>query len=129
MLVDHFGSRFSKLRKKVEATGEDVVAAEEAVLGISHVAVGALVAKRWSLPESAARAAEFHHDLDGVAAQDPLVAHVAYCDAIVHAARRDLAIEDHERWIPAGPRELLGYKEAELEPCLRRARMLWGKSA
>lgn len=128
VLIDHFGAQFSRLRKKVEATGEDVVAAEEAVLGISHVEVGALVAQRWSLPESVARVAECHHDLTGVAAQDPLVAHIAYCDAIVHAARRDLRIEDCASWIPPGPRELLGYWPTELAPCLRRARMLWGKS-
>jgi putative nucleotidyltransferase with HDIG domain len=129
VLVDHFGEQYSKLRKQVEESGEDLVEAEERVLGVSHVELGALVAQIWKLPDSVARVAEFHHDLEGVAARDPLVAHIAYCDAIVEAARNDLEIEDSPDWLPHGPRELLGYRTTELEPCLRRARMLWGKSA
>lgn len=128
VLVDHFGAEYSKLRKQVEITGANLVAAEQDILGVSHVEVGALVAVRWNLPDSIARVAEFHHDLKGVAAEDPLVAHIAYCDAIVEAARYDREIEDCNDWIPYGPHELLGYRPAELAPCLRRARMLWGKS-
>jgi putative nucleotidyltransferase with HDIG domain len=129
VLVDHFREEYAKLRQQVAESGEDLVAAELSVLGVSHVEVGVLVARTWKLPDSVARVAEFHHDLKGMAAKDPLVAHIAYCDAIVDAARRDYAIETCLDWLPVGPHELLGYRAVELAPVLRRARMLWGKSA
>lgn len=125
VMFDHFGETYVRLREQVDATGDDLVTVERDELGTSHTEVGRLVAMRWSLPKSVVRVAEHHHDLDGVAAKDPLVAHVAYCDAILDALSCGRITDPDKSWLPDGPRKLLDYRPSELDPVLRRARELW----
>ena len=125
VLYDHLGEEYATLRDQVDSTGEALVPAEMRALGLSHVQVGALVAQRWTLPRSISKVAEFHHDVGGVAARNPLVAHIAYCDAIVDAVRGGQRMRNFEDWVPRGPRELLEYTEKELDPVFTAAQALW----
>ncbi|MFT5199307.1 MAG: HD-like signal output (HDOD) protein [Planctomycetota bacterium] len=44
------------------ASGQDLLTAERAVLGMDHAVCGSRLVRRWGFPEELTRAIEFHHD-------------------------------------------------------------------
>ena len=110
-------------------TPEERIQAERRELGIDHALVGGVLARRWGLPPSIARAIERHHadDADGAAAAvalADLVAHHCQGDpsrpkrstqpADALRARRASALRDARLRVPARARARAA---ARSEPC------------
>lgn len=72
------------------------VRAERQALGLDHADVGALLLRRWRLPESLAKAVEHHHDED---AKHPVAAVIRLADMLAHHLHGDLI--DRERLVQA----------------------------
>jgi len=72
VLERHFVREREAIRAEVER-GADLLAAEKAVLGLSHAEVGARLASRWNLPEVLEDTILCHHEPER-AQSDPLLA-------------------------------------------------------
>jgi putative nucleotidyltransferase with HDIG domain len=73
LLLRHEKEAYQQLIKETQET--DLLAAERALFGYTHSQVGALVTKRWNLPEAISHSIYHHHD-PSQAAQSVLMARV-----------------------------------------------------
>jgi putative nucleotidyltransferase with HDIG domain len=69
----------------IEERGEAGVVAEQTILNTNHAEVGALLLRKWSLPEHMIQAVQNHH-APQLAREVKLSAMVALADAVAHAA-------------------------------------------
>lgn len=81
--------KFAALELTDWETGDDLVAAERAILGFDHAELGGLACEKWRLPPSLAAVVRYHHrdgviTMDGKPAPDlmPLVHLVRLADAV-----------------------------------------------
>ncbi len=73
----YFPEEFEAVFKNARSKGILFCESEKEVLGITHEEIGAIVARRWNLPENLQHVVNFHHN--------PLPAHESYTmTAIVH---------------------------------------------
>jgi HD-like signal output (HDOD) protein len=81
LLIRYFPNEYSKILVLVENGDPDFLAAENAVLGITHQEMGRFLAQKWGLPESLCDVLEFHHNPEK-SKQNPLlvsIIHLADC--------------------------------------------------
>ena len=70
----------------VPREGEDLLAVEEELLGMTHCELGALYLRYHNLPESAVQAARYHHNPDKAKTHQRYVAAVQVADLLVRQA-------------------------------------------
>lgn len=72
----------------VDALSENVPlhVVERERLGVSHTDVGALVARRWNLPDQVVAAIQFHHGPRERVAEDPIVSLIAHANLLARRA-------------------------------------------
>ncbi len=62
--------RYRRVMEGMYNEGGESLEVEQGVFGFSHPEVGALVVRKWNLPEELEQAVRFHHDIDQLAGQD-----------------------------------------------------------
>ena len=67
-------------------TGQDLLDAENAMVGLTHVEAGYELARHWALPEEIAQAIRYHHNPEMAPSAQEHVAIVALSDAMVQAS-------------------------------------------
>ncbi|MAE29719.1 MAG: HDOD domain-containing protein [Planctomycetota bacterium] len=107
LMIEHVGDEFIEAWNRARERGTSPVAAEREVLGFSHTDLGAMLARRWSLPTHAIQAIRFHHDMRRAAPAEPVVALVAMANILARAAADD-----------AGPRGVCRRAGPALLDCL-----------
>lgn len=93
VLLDGLGSRYLDLVSRSRQEGTPLFKLEKEDLGFAHTDVGAVVAKRWDLPEQVARAIHHHHGPRRVVAADPIVSIVAHANLLAHRIQEDAEAE------------------------------------
>lgn len=68
--------------RKTQLEGEDLIAAEKELIGISHTEAGVRLAQRWFFPANLADVIEHHH-LPERAAIDPVLCHIIYLANVI----------------------------------------------
>lgn len=85
-----FHSDFTEVLKSVAHDHIDLPDAERAVFGLSHAEVGAVLARRWQIPEGLVNAIRFHHTPDSTekdaCANSDMIAVVHVADAVTLGA-------------------------------------------
>jgi putative nucleotidyltransferase with HDIG domain len=89
LMIEHVGDDFIQAWTTARERGVSSVSVEREVLGFSHTDLGAMLARRWSLPTHVIQAIRFHHDTRRAAPAEPLVALVAIANIIARAAAED----------------------------------------
>jgi putative nucleotidyltransferase with HDIG domain len=85
VLLDTFPAELMKAIDASRETGEPQHVAEQRVIGMSHTQIGALIAKRWALPDSVSRAINYHHDVGTLARKDPIVGMIVVANELSNA--------------------------------------------
>ncbi len=62
--------RYREVMEAMYNDGGESLAVEEGVFGFSHPEVGALVVRKWNLPEELEQAVRFHHHIDQLSGHD-----------------------------------------------------------
>ncbi|MFT5199024.1 MAG: HD-like signal output (HDOD) protein [Planctomycetota bacterium] len=60
VMLDSIGKPYAQLLKRAADSGSSALATETAALGFNHQDVGAVVAKRWDLPDAVIDAIQYH---------------------------------------------------------------------
>jgi putative nucleotidyltransferase with HDIG domain len=126
VLFDHLHDEYLECVRRARETGS-LWAVEQEHFGFSHADVGALITERWKLPPAAVRAIGEHHDLEGNAASDPVVAITALANILARAMRGKKAPRLVNP-LPEGPIECLQLTEEEIDELLERALALQATS-
>ena len=74
--------------------GDELLAAEQSTIGLSHTEAGFELAIHWGLPKDIAAAIRYHHDPAQAPEENDVVAMVAVADKMVHSVGTD--IEENE---------------------------------
>lgn len=75
LLMTRFGTAYAQLLGSPAYMAQPGIEAEQAVLGVNHAQLGALMARQWQLPDDMQEAIARHHQLDtGLGALAPVVA-------------------------------------------------------
>lgn len=106
MLDAHFHDDFGQVLGYLEEQDCSLLAAERAVLGIDHAAIGYEVARQWKFPGPIQAAIRDHHQPDGSPA--PLTDVVHFANALAHALEIGNAGYDRVPPVSAGAWERLG---------------------
>lgn len=114
VMFDRMGEAWAEVYERAEAEGAEICAFEREVFGFTHNDLGAMIAKRWTLPEEVVKATRFHDNENGVAEIDAVPAIVLVADRIVHCVQRGEWKTFEER-TPAACLELLDVEPKELE--------------
>ena len=85
VLNEYVGGAFAEIVRRVGDEHLSFQEAESKVLGFSHEEIGAMVAKRWELPESIERCIRYHHTPSELIPPDPLVdtVYLANCVCLI----------------------------------------------
>ncbi|HJO27015.1 MAG: hypothetical protein CMK00_08825 [Planctomycetes bacterium] len=89
LMIEHVGDEFIEAWSRAREQGTSPVSTEREVLGFSHTDLGAMLARRWSLPTHSIQAIRFHHDTRRTAPAEPVVALVAMANILARAAAED----------------------------------------
>jgi putative nucleotidyltransferase with HDIG domain len=99
VLSHHFGPQvLEMLRHAAEVDGMGLLEAEEAVFGVNHADIGALVAQQWKLPHSIVDAIVHHHSTDP--ALMPMNAAVSLAHAMVPDVLAEVSGVPREEGVP-----------------------------
>ena len=109
-MFDGLGDEFSEVCVQAREQGRPLVEVEKERLGFSHNELGAMLVKRWSLPEDFVKTTRFHHNEMRFAEADVLVATV-YLAALIVEFRIPADLE-FEKALPSTV-EALGEEVAE----------------
>ncbi|MFT4539678.1 MAG: HD-like signal output (HDOD) protein [Planctomycetota bacterium] len=82
-MFDGLGNDFAIACKKAVDESRSLESVERETFGFSHNDLGAMLVKRWSLPESFVKTTRFHHNDQRVAEADPLVSLIYVAGEIV----------------------------------------------
>ncbi len=85
-------ARYAKVNK--ELVGDDLMEAEEAILGITHPGAGYVLAEHWGLPPELTLLIRFHHHPERADSAQETVAIVALSAAMTEARSANLATEE-----------------------------------
>jgi len=108
------------------------VEAEKAIIGITHADIGALIARKWKLPEKLAVVIKYHHNVPKAESDVDLSALICIADILAHVIgdyQREIYetidIEESEAWLALGEKtaniDLESLKE-ELIPIAEKAK-------
>lgn len=87
VLLDSLGDEYLDVLRSARDTRSTLHACEERALGFNHVDVGALLAKRWDLPDEVVQAIEFHHGPKQEILGSAPVAIVSIADQVAYRSR------------------------------------------
>lgn len=93
---------------------ESIDRLEHRAFGFSHNELGAMLMKRWSLPDALVLTARFHHNEKGIAELDPRVATVYVANLVAEAVEHGRT-KDVDAQIAPGALELLGLDDERLK--------------
>lgn len=114
VLLDGLGSQYLGLVSRSRKEGTPLYKLEKEELGFAHTDVGAVVAKRWDLPEQVARAIQHHHGPRRMVAADPIVSIVAHANLLAHRIHSD-AEEDAAAIFDDPTKDLLGITHGDIQ--------------
>ena len=120
VMFDRMGEDWVDVYERAEAEDVGIDVLEREVFGFTHNDLGAMMAKRWALPEAVVRATRFHDNENGLAELDVLPAIVLVADRIVHCIERGSWKSFQDR-TPAACLERLDVEPTELEALGARA--------
>lgn len=87
------------------------VEAEKAILGVTHADIGAIIARKWKLPEKLANVIKYHHTISRAESDIELTALIGLADIFAHLVgdyQREIyetiSIEESEAWLTLGER-------------------------
>ncbi|HIJ73447.1 MAG TPA: HDOD domain-containing protein [Candidatus Hydrogenedentes bacterium] len=83
-LLETVPNQYAKIRQDLE--GDELIKAEQDLIGLTHAEAGNELAEHWDLPKSIAEAIRFHHAPDQAAAHGDIVGIVAVADALTCVA-------------------------------------------
>lgn len=66
-----FPDEYKKVRQLIKS-GKDIISAENEVFGSDHTEIGALMAKKWNIPQKFIYTIEYHHLLEGQSSLDSI---------------------------------------------------------
>ena len=116
-MIEGIGAEYLELRKRLEGDPSGLPAAEKEAFGFSHNELGAMLVKRWELPEELVRTTRFHHNERGLAEIFPEVAAVYVADLVAERAGRT-AEGRLLREVPRAIADRLGLSKAHLAELL-----------
>lgn len=111
---------FVEVRDRARDTRRLLSELEREAFGFNHAELGAMLLKRWALPEELVRAARFHHNEGDVAEVDPIAAIVCVADWASDRARRQ-GLVGSEPSPPAKILDSLGMDDASFEELVEYA--------
>lgn len=127
-MFEGLGNEFAIACKRAREEGRELALVEKESFGFSHNELGAMLVKRWNLPEDFVKTTRFHHNEMHLAEVDSLVAIVYLASQVVeHQIRAEAEVEKQmskrvaalsER-IPKSIHERLELTPEFLEKCLR----------
>ncbi|MDD3051485.1 MAG: HDOD domain-containing protein [Candidatus Cloacimonetes bacterium] len=108
------------------------VEAEKAIIGITHADIGAIIARKWKLPEKLAVVIKYHHNIQKAESDIDLSALICIADILAHVVGdyqreiyENINIEESEAWLVLGEKasniDLESLKE-ELIPIAEKAK-------
>ena len=121
LLLDALGDEYLEVIRAARKSQQTLHATEEAVLGFTHVDVGALLAKRWDLPADVVTAIAFHHGPREEILNNPSVAIVTIADQVSYRAKAGGLEQAGERLADLA-RRILGVDPKRFEAILELAR-------
>ncbi len=84
VMLDGLGERYLEVVRTAQEHKAPLHQVERKLLSFSHTDVGAMVAKRWDLPEEVGNAIQFHHGPRNRVAGSPVVSLVAHANLLAH---------------------------------------------
>jgi len=114
VLLDGLGEKYLKLVKRSRREGLPLHKVEKEALGYDHTDVGALVAKRWDLPDQVARAINFHHGPRRMVATDPIVSIVAHANILAHRFEEGADVPTAAAVFDEATKSLLGLTQDQI---------------
>jgi putative nucleotidyltransferase with HDIG domain len=121
VMLEGLGDEYLDCVRHARRTGVALHAAEEQLLGYTHVDVGSLLAQQWQLPEKVAAAIEFHHGPTAEIVAHPHVGLIAIADQISYRASSSTFTAALDK-LAALAEKLLGITRAEFDVVVERAR-------
>ncbi len=121
LLIDGLGEEYLDVVRHARRVGKALHVVERDELGYSHVEVGALLARRWELPDAVAAAIEYHHGPGGAILGSRPVAVVAIADQVAYRVQSRTFEAAAER-LAALAQRVLGIAPAEFHGVLELAR-------
>lgn len=113
VLLDGLGSQYLALFARARNEGTPLYKLEKEELGFAHTDVGAVVAKRWDLPDQVARAIQHHHGPRRMVAADPIVSIVAHANLLAHRIQSETEVEP-ESIFDDPTQDLLGLTRSDI---------------
>lgn len=90
ILFGHFiPEQYLQISSYMAEHNADELVAENAVLGVDHCQVGALLAEKWKLPEVLVSSIRYHHDVDSAPAHSPVLYATAAANLAAHFVARE----------------------------------------
>ena len=115
VLLDQEGQDYEATVLDSKQSGRPLFACERDRFGFDHTDVGAMLCARWNLPETVARAVQFHHGPREAVAADPLVCLVANVNLMLHRLLDDDDPQAARDTIDPASATILGIDEADVE--------------
>lgn len=84
VMLDGLGERYFDVIRASSERDVPLHQVEREMLSFTHTDVGAMVAKRWDLPENVGNAIQYHHGPRSRVAGDPVVSLVAHSNLLAH---------------------------------------------
>lgn len=115
VMLDGLGEKYLNLVKRSRRESIPLHKMEKEVLSFDHTDVGALVAKRWDLPDQVARTIQYHHGPRRMVATDPIVSIVANANILAHRIDEGVEPAEASAVFDDPTRDLLGLAEDQVQ--------------
>lgn len=122
VILDGLGRRYTQVYKDAKMEGVPLFKKEREELSFNHTDVGAVVARRWDLPDKIVRAIQFHHGPREKVAGDAIVSVVAHANLLAHRVVEGADDETVEGTFDVPTRQQLGLDQAAVAEVVDFAR-------
>jgi HD-like signal output (HDOD) protein len=125
VMASTFPEHFAEIHRQAASSAQDLLALENAVLGMDHCLVGALYLKNHNLPDLLVQTAQYHHHPQQAGRHQTIVAAVQIADLLVRDSCIGLsgnpAAVTHDDCLKAAGWNILCSNYAEAEHAIARA--------
>lgn len=118
VMLDSLGEEYLDILRESKQQKRPIQLLEQSVLGYDHTDVGALIARRWSLPDPIINAIQYHHGPREAVESDPVVSLVANANLLVNRVSA-LSLESAELVFDDDTCDLLGLSTIDKSEIVR----------
>jgi putative nucleotidyltransferase with HDIG domain len=118
LLYYYFPEEFEAVFKNARAKGVLFLESEMEILGITHEDIGAIITRRWNLPENLHQVVRFHHTPSGATEYYSITGIVHTADILVRAMNIGNGGDDRIPLISDAVWKDLGFEHVALEQLL-----------